>query len=38
MKYLDIVTNKEVKVWPWSHELKKAVQKNPDRYLELVEE
>jgi len=38
MKYLDVVTGKEVKVWPWNKEQKKAVKENPERYLELVEE
>jgi len=38
MKYLDVVKGKEVKVWPWSHALKKTVKENPHRYLELFEE
>ena len=38
MKYLDVVTNKEVIVYPWNSNLKKLVKNNPDRYLEMFEE
>jgi len=38
MKYLDIVTGKEITVWPWNLEQKKAVKKNPKRYLQMFED
>jgi len=38
MKYLDVLLKKEVKVYPWSNNLKKSIKENPNRYIELFEE
>jgi len=38
MKYLDVITGKEVIVYPWSNQIKKLIKNNPERFLELFEE
>ena len=38
MKYLDVITGKEIVVYPWSKTLKKSIENNPDRYQKLFEE
>ena len=38
MKYLDTQTGQEIVVWAYQTNLLRIIQRNPDRYHELIEE